>query len=121
MLGIPTRKVRLLESLILAELIPERRYTSEEQQIQGAKALIEELKNKSAPNEQSREWGQIGTCHRLITSSEVIVKLSELAKRWMGEPVTPFERMAEELTRLNEGWTRKKAEEVMRFKREVIR
>jgi hypothetical protein len=55
------------------------------------------------PNRELRDWAQIGTCQRLITSLEVIVVWSELARRWIGDPPNPLKRIVEELVRLNEG------------------
>jgi hypothetical protein len=89
-------------------------------QNQKALALIEDLRKQLEPNGQPRDWGQMGTCQGLITSFEIIVKSSELARRWMGDPAVPLIRIAEEIARLNEGWTRSKAEEVLEFRMELM-
>jgi hypothetical protein len=87
---------------------------------QKAPALIEELRDRLAPRGYPRDWGQIGTCQRLITSFEVIVKFSELARGWVGDPSVPLRRIAEEITRLNEGWAKAKVDEIMEFRMEVM-
>jgi hypothetical protein len=82
--------------------------------------LIEDLRKRLEPNGQPRDWGQIGTCQRLIISFEVIVELSKQAKRWIGDPSVPLERIAEEIVRRNEGWAKSKAEETLKFRRELM-
>jgi hypothetical protein len=90
-------------------------------QSQKAYALIEDLRERAEPNGQPRDWGQIGTCQRLIISFEIIVEWSKLAKRWIRDPSVPLKRIAEEIARLNQGWAESKAEEIMELRTELMR
>jgi hypothetical protein len=48
------------------------------------------------------------------------VEWSKIAKRWIGNPSVLLKRIAEEIARLNEGWAKSKAEEIMEFRRELM-
>jgi hypothetical protein len=108
------------ERLTLAEIKGEWWNPDWTVQHQKALALIEDLRDRLTPRGYPRDWGQIGTCQRLITSFEIIVKFSELSRGWVGDPSVPLKRMAEEIARLNEGWAKDKADEIKEFRREVM-
>jgi hypothetical protein len=81
---------------------------------------LERLRNRLKPNRELRDWGQIGTYQRLISTFEVTVKSAEMASRWVGDPSNPLKRIAEEVVRLNEGWAKDEAEAITEFRRAVM-
>jgi hypothetical protein len=106
--------------LTLADYGAGMEFTSWEIQRQKSNELIKELREKLSPNEQTRDWGQIGTCQGLLTSFEIMVRLAELAKTWIGSPETPLQRLAEEVYQLKEEWTKDESGTILALRREIM-
>jgi hypothetical protein len=97
------------------------RTVSEEEMRRKIRTLVQDLRTMLAPNGESRDWGQVGLCQRLITTLELMTNTSELAKRWSGDPTTPLNRIVDELGELREGWTHPYVEMIQELKEELMR
>jgi hypothetical protein len=80
----------------------------------------QDLRSLLVPNGNPRNWGQVALRQRVVTVLELMVNTSEFARRWIGDPTTPLDRLITEIRELKEGWGDAYVERIWNIKRKMV-